>query len=138
MGTTWVRRHLPVRLITEVQLTTPRIQISDGLVGMVWSGAMTFLILLCMEAVIIFTRRLRGIPEPDFQLILDQDVILDHEIGNEFTIKTNESNGMALVSLNSHREGHASMPGVGELEAGTFVGGVTRREASRSRSRRFV
>ncbi|KAH7388960.1 hypothetical protein BKA64DRAFT_126049 [Cadophora sp. MPI-SDFR-AT-0126] len=105
---------------------------------MAWSGGITFLLLLCMEAVIIFTRRLRGLPEPDFQLILDQEIILDHEIGDEFVTKTKESNVMALIGVNSYREGSTILPGVGELEAGTFVGRGTRRDASRSRSRRFV
>ncbi|KAH7324045.1 ammonium transporter AmtB-like domain-containing protein [Rhexocercosporidium sp. MPI-PUGE-AT-0058] len=114
------------------------IQVSDGLVGMAWSGGMTFLILLCMEAFIVFTRRFRGISEPEFQLILDQDIVLDHEIGDEFAVRAKDSNGLALVGLNSHREGRASMSGVGELEAGNFVPRVARRERSRSRPRRFV
>ncbi|KAG4426058.1 hypothetical protein IFR04_000765 [Cadophora malorum] len=114
------------------------IQVSDGLAGMAWSGGITFLILLCMEAVTIFTRRLWGIPEPEFQLILDQDIILDHEIGDECAAKTKESNDMALVRVNSYREGETILPGAGELEAGTFVGRSSRRDALRSRTRRFL
>lgn len=116
----------------------PSIQVSDGLAGMAWSGGITFFILLCMEAITISIRRVRGVPEPDFQLILDQDIILDHEIGDEFAAKTKESNAMALVGVNSYREGETILPGVGELEAGTFVGRSSRRGASRSRTRRFV
>lgn len=114
------------------------IQFSDGLAGMAWSGGITFLILLCMETVTIFTRRLWGIPEPEFQLILDQDIILDHEIGDEFAAKTKESNDMALVGVNSYREGETILPGAGELEAGTSVGRSSRRDASRSQTRRFL
>src|SRR5271155_2431489 len=54
------------------------------MVGMLWSGALTFLILLCMEAVIVGYRKMFNIKEPDFALILDEDIILDHEIANEY------------------------------------------------------
>jgi hypothetical protein len=54
------------------------------MVGMLWSGIMTFLILLCMEAVIIGYRKIFRIQEPEFALILDEDIILDHEIADEY------------------------------------------------------
>ncbi len=104
---------------------------------MFWSGVVTFLILLIMEAIVVFYRKLRGIPDAEFQLIIDQDIILDHEIGDDFSLKIKESgtNGIVLMGLSPHREGRESTSGMGELEART-PGHVGPGEASRSR--RFV
>ena len=54
------------------------------MVGMLWSGILTFLILLAMEAVIVGYRKIFRIQEPEFALILDEDIILDHEITDEY------------------------------------------------------
>jgi hypothetical protein len=54
---------------------------------MLWSGVVTFVILLVMELVIQGYRHLRGIPEPTFQLVLERDSLLDHEIGEEVLAK---------------------------------------------------
>jgi len=63
-----------------------------------WSGFVTFLILLVMELVIQGYRRARGIPEPVFQLVLDRDVVLDFEIGDEFWGKEGSKTGSAETS----------------------------------------
>lgn len=109
----------PVIPLTQPQLTISRIQVSDGLVGMFWSGVVTFLILLFMEAAIVLYRKLRGIPDPEFQLILDQDIILDHEIGDDFAFRTKENgtNRIVLMGMDPHREARESTSAMGELEA---------------------
>ena len=50
------------------------------MVGMLWAGVVTFLILLGMEAIIVVYRNIFHIEEPDFALILDEDIILDYEL----------------------------------------------------------
>jgi hypothetical protein len=62
---------------------------------MLWSGVVTFVILLVMELVIQGYRHLRGIPEPTFQLVLDRDILLDHEIGEEVVAKEGSGTGSA-------------------------------------------
>jgi hypothetical protein len=78
-------------------LTAYRIQVSDALVGMLWSGSISFLILLVMELVIQGYRKARGIEEPEFQLVFDRDILLEHEIGDEFWVKEGSRTGSAEV-----------------------------------------
>lgn len=68
---------------------TESIQVSDAMVGMLWAGIVTFVILLCMESVIVGWRKIFKINEPDFALILDKDIILDHEIPDDY-LKSHE------------------------------------------------
>jgi hypothetical protein len=70
---------------------------------MLWSGVVTFVILLIMELVIQGYRHLRGRPEPPFQLVLDRDIILDHEIGEEFLV--NEGSGTGSTESGGRRPG---------------------------------
>jgi hypothetical protein len=97
-------------------------------VGICWSGALTFLILLVMEGVIQGYRKARGTEEPAFQLVLDTDVILDHEIGDDFSAKEGSCEGsgrgvgggpigesLRLDMMASGRE-HREEQAVGELD----------------------
>jgi hypothetical protein len=86
--------HLSVTVIPNMH---NRIQVSDALVGMCWSGVVTFLILLVMELVIQGYRKARGIPEPVFQLVLDRDIVLDFEIRDEFWGKEGSRTGSAEI-----------------------------------------
>jgi hypothetical protein len=56
--------------------------------GMIWAGVLIFLILLCMEGLIVGYRKVFHLPKPDFTLILDEDIILDHEITDEYLTPT--------------------------------------------------
>jgi hypothetical protein len=53
---------------------------------MLWSGIVSFVILVVMELVIQGYRHLKGSEEPPFQLVLDKDIIIDDEIGEEFLV----------------------------------------------------
>lgn len=50
-----------------------------------------------MELVIQGYRKARGLSEPAFQLVLDRDVVLDHEIGDEFWVKEGSQTGSAEI-----------------------------------------
>jgi hypothetical protein len=54
-----------------------------------------------MEAVIVGYRKIFNIQEPDFALILDEDIILDHEIADEY---------LAAASNGAPKEGHELQP----------------------------
>lgn len=92
------------------------IQISDALVGMFWSGLVSLLILVVMEATVYLFRYLLNMPEPAFQLILDQDILLAHEIGDEYSFDF----GVAGALLSSGKEwcacdhGHGAVEGHGD------------------------
>lgn len=82
--------------LTFTLLTSLRIQISDALVGMCWSGLVSFLILIVMEATVLLFRHLFSIPEPAFQLILDGDILIDHEIDNTYSFDFIAANALIL------------------------------------------
>ncbi|KAH8748806.1 ammonium transporter AmtB-like domain-containing protein [Hyaloscypha sp. PMI_1271] len=64
------------------------IQLSDVVVAVCWSGIGTLLILIFMEAIIVGFRKIRGKPEPAFQLILDADIIYhcNRHFGNRYSV----------------------------------------------------
>ena len=101
------------------------IQVSDAMVGMLWSGIVTFVILLCMEAIIVGWRKIFNIKESEFALILDEDIILDHEIADEY-LKSHE---LQLVVRNDGSSDEQGRPG--EMPAGNAAApGLGRREVT--------
>lgn len=63
---------------------------------MFWAGLVSFLILIVMEAVVLFFRRIFAIPEPAFQLILDRDILIDHEIDDTYSFDFVAANALML------------------------------------------
>ncbi len=47
--------------------------------------------MLCSKSTI--RRTSRGIPEPAFQLVLDRDILLDHELGEDPLVKERSGSG---------------------------------------------
>jgi hypothetical protein len=98
---------------------------------MAWSGIGTFLVLLCMEIVNQLYRKIRGIPQEPFRLILDQDIILDYEIGGEYNLSKRGGHGGhdaefgTPVSLDIESENRVPRMGLSEIFMTPHLEGIT-------------
>lgn len=85
-----------------------------------------------MEAVILLFRRLFSIPEPEFQLILDRDILIDHEIDDNYAFDFEAANAFFTrmgkeqageVAGNGHRTGNVNGNGHGNGNGNVWNGG---------------
>ncbi|KAE8453527.1 hypothetical protein EG329_010388 [Mollisiaceae sp. DMI_Dod_QoI] len=98
------------------------IQISDALVGMCWSGIVSFLILVVMEATVMGFRYIFSMKEPAFQLILDQDILIDHEIADEYSFDFEAANALLLKAKEGCVCGHPAHDVRGLVGQGQGIG----------------
>jgi len=78
-----------------------------------------------MEAILVGWRKIFNIKEPDFTLILDEDIILDHEIADEY-LKSHELQLMVRNDGSSDEQvGPGEMPADDTATPGPGRRGVT-------------